>query len=258
MKNHLLLMAFLLISMSFQYSEKPLEIGKTYHVMAPSGLKMRATPNGKKLLTIPYNGAVERVDTKNYGELKIEELKDFFIEGHWVKVRYDGQEGYVFGGYLTQFPMPKTLGGEYDYEKYRSSFEYYLKTNFETTTEPFNVKKYNYDCVKTETDDCICGYSQEFANDIYYKNESCSESGLDVYMELPGATLAEAYFIIVALDVNGILQNPNPNPELEGGETKKYDKNKNEISIEADGAGCYPTIRQRRKNSVEIQMYCGC
>jgi hypothetical protein len=256
MKNYLLLMAFLFISMSFQYPEKPLKNGNAYHVMAPSGLKMRATPNGKKLLTIPYNSAVERVDDKNYGELKVEELKDFFIEGHWVKVRYDGQEGYVFDGYLTQFPMPKAINAEYDYKKYRSSFEYYLKTNFEATTEPFNIE-YNYDCVKTDEEDCICTYSQEFGNDIYYK-ETCSEGGFELYVELTGVTLAEAYFIIVALDVNGALRNPNPNPELEQGEIKKYDKITNEISIEADGAGCYPTIRQRRKNSVEIQMYCGC
>jgi hypothetical protein len=71
MKNIILLIAILVISTAFQTVSTTSD-SSTYHVMATSGLKMRVTPNGKKLLTIPYNGEVEKInDGKSYGDLTV-------------------------------------------------------------------------------------------------------------------------------------------------------------------------------------------
>jgi hypothetical protein len=245
-KNIILILLIITTSTAFQTASTTSD-SSTYHVMATSGLKMRATPSGKKLLTIPYNGEVEKInDGKSYGDLTVTELKDFKIKGEWVKVRYDGQEGFVFSGFLTQFPMPD-LDMKIDWEKYRSDFDAYFSQFFTQKGEKFNKRYYTLDS-KQE-----CGYSLEYEEGHFYKYESCNEISSQYDIEIVGVTLVEAYFIIKALDLNDIKNSKDKPIEL-----YKYDALTKTIIEDPDGAGCWLSLKQRKRNSVIIDMGCGC
>jgi hypothetical protein len=245
MKN-IILIFLLLISLTAFQTATTTSDSSTYHVMATSGLKMRATPSGKKLLTIPYNGEVEKInDGKSYGDLTVTEIKDFKIKGEWVKVRYDGQEGFVFSGFLTQFLMPD-LDMKYDYEKYSSEFEAYFDKKFNQKGEKFNLRTY-------DGQGEACGYSVEYEEGHFYRHESCNESGGQYDIEIEGITLIEAYFVIKALDLNNMKEYKGKPFEL-----YKYDVKTKIINEDPDGAGCWLSLKQRKRNSVIIDMGCGC
>lgn len=253
MKNSILLMLLCLITMSFQFDDKQ-TFSEKYSVMAVSGLKMRATPNGKQLLTIPYNGKVEKIEAKGYGDLNVEELKDFFIKGEWVKIKYNGKEGFVFSGYLTSFPIPEMVGEDIDYTEYDSEFMHYLQKKFEALGEKYDyLYEDNSDYKDPNSDPYKCGYSQVYSNNILYKKDGCEKGGKE-YLKIKGITMIEAYFILRALDVNHTVEYPNN----KNGLTRTYNKVENIIYIEAAEAGCYPTIKQLPDNTIEIDMWCGC
>jgi hypothetical protein len=240
----------------FEVEKEQFELNEDFHVMATSGLRMRATPElkGKTILTIPYDGLVERVDNNDYGTLEIEEIKDFKINGNWIKVRYDGKEGYVFDGFLTKFPLPKIVTYmDYDNRKYDSPFSYYLRTKVGGVSEKYDTEKYQ-GCESKLESDCICAYSQDFGP-ISYIVEYCSEKGGGYELKTEGLSLAEVYFIIKALDLNNLQLS---NEHFEDSESITYDKTAKEIYFEADGAGCYTTIKKGSDNTISLDIYCGC
>ncbi len=75
------------------------------NVVAPSGLKMRATPamDGEVLYVIPSRSAV--VLSNNEMILPVED-EIGYMKGSWLYVQYEGQEGYVFDAFLTNLPLP--------------------------------------------------------------------------------------------------------------------------------------------------------
>ena len=245
MKNiiTILIISFLASSFTFK-NEQPVGDSNSYHVMALSGLKMRDLPSlkGKKILTIPYNGEVEVIAT-GFGALKVKELEDFYIEGEWVQVSYNGKEGYVFNGYLTQFPLPD-LNMKLDFKNYKTAIEQYLGTKFHPKGDKFNETTWSSNC--KEKNSCICGYSLKYVNNILFKYESCNEEGLEYNIEIQNITLTEAYFIIRALNLNEASE------EL----TRSYDKNT--ISEYPNGAGCSIKINQKTINIIQIGMTCSC
>ncbi len=255
------------------------ELNENFHVMALSGLRMRATPElkGKTILTIPYDAAVEQVDNGDYGILEVEEIKDFVVKGNWMKVRYEGKEGYVFNGYLTQFPMPNgsdylkkegyvfdgfltkfplpevLINGDYDYKKYESSFDYYFRTKVGSASEKYNIEKYR-DCEPVSENDCICGYTQDFGSIVFSKS-SCSESSMDELIKIKNISLTEAYFIIKAMDLNNVT---STDPNYQASEDVNYYKEEDSIYFEAEGAGCYSTLKGVSEDEIEIEISCGC
>lgn len=259
MKTYFPLLIASIIMLSFQYSTIQSNLDKDYlFVMAPSGLKMRATPNGKKLLIISYNAKVERLDKESYGTLTVEEIKGFNISGDWVKVKYNGQIGYVFDGYLTQFVLPEK-GIEYeDYKTYTSEYDYYLKKNFKPSSKRYALIKQEKeeDCVLAEFENCVCGYSQDFSSNITYSYWHCGEAkGLEENLKIEGVTLSEAYFMVRVI-------NPNSETYYNGKKQEPkeiiiYDRSKKTIEIAPEGAGCGTTIKQT-DTGVEISMFCGC
>lgn len=73
--------------------------GKTYQVIAPSGMNMRAeaSTKGKVVAKVPLGAFVTLTDEegRSYGDLTVDKIK-----GHWVKAKYEGTEGYMFSGYF--------------------------------------------------------------------------------------------------------------------------------------------------------------
>jgi Bacterial SH3 domain len=94
---------------------------KTHYVIANSGLKLRKTPdtNGKVLDLAPFGSKVEviTIDTGVYGKVEYspkakrdtlgllipakENQEAIYHIGYWWKVKYQGQVGYMFSGFLT-------------------------------------------------------------------------------------------------------------------------------------------------------------
>lgn len=226
------------------------EVSENFYVMVPSGLKLREKPNGDKIKTIPYRAEVERIGMKTFGTLEVEEVKGLKVKGDWIKVRYKGKEGYVFNGFLTKYKMPKQVKG-YDYEKYNSIFDYYLTTTYDKDGDKYNVEKMK-DCIDENPIHCYMAYTQDYQNgDIKYHYEFTGTS-LDENLTFRGMTLIEAYFLIKAMDLNGAS-----NTEYDVKEIITYDKTKNMISFEVDGAGCYSDIKEEG-DDVVISIFCGC
>ncbi|MBO0934392.1 hypothetical protein [Fibrella aquatilis] len=90
-------------------SAQPLKVGDKVYSHAPNGLTLRKTPakDGLKVALIPYNAAPLLVLTLPDPTTRFaaESIGTFAIEGGWMNVRTrDGQEGYLFSGYLSTHP----------------------------------------------------------------------------------------------------------------------------------------------------------
>ncbi len=90
---------------------------KYSYVAALSGMNMRSTPDlkGDIIQLVKYNDKVE-IQEKTGIKLEVEG-----IEGEWVKVKNQTQEGYVFGGFLLDFELP-TLDPSVGIENYLSTY----------------------------------------------------------------------------------------------------------------------------------------
>jgi len=80
--------------------------GQKLSIVAPSGLSLRDAPNqmGRIIDVIEFG---EQVTVINSSELVCKSDKIEWVEGNWILVNYQGQEGYMFDGYLTDLPLPK-------------------------------------------------------------------------------------------------------------------------------------------------------
>ena len=74
------------------------------NVIAPFGLTMRMSPhiNGEVIKVIPYG---EEVVVTHIDSVSNTHTVDY-VSGTWVMVSHDGDEGYVFDGFLTHLPIP--------------------------------------------------------------------------------------------------------------------------------------------------------
>lgn len=101
MKNLIAFLTFVFFSGPMMGHNGP-ELG-TMQVYAPSGLKLRIHPStdGEVLKVIPYGDKVAILDEMPQKE-RIE-----WMSGHWMKVEHQGTEGFLFGGFISELPMPK-------------------------------------------------------------------------------------------------------------------------------------------------------
>lgn len=106
------LIAILVILFSTtSYSNSPQFVeGELLSVMTPSGLTLRVAPdkNSEELIVIPFTDQV--LVLKQTATTKVEKID--WVEGQWLFVDYEGIEGYIFDGYLSNLAIPK-----YDFEK---------------------------------------------------------------------------------------------------------------------------------------------
>ena len=77
--------------------------GRTF-VFAPSGLNLRASAdaNSEKLATVSRGTAVEVLAAPAANDMTVDNLT-----GGMAKVKVNGQEGYMFSGYLCRAPFPE-------------------------------------------------------------------------------------------------------------------------------------------------------
>lgn len=78
---------------------------KYLNVLAVNGLNMRSQPDSKaRIVTKVMYGKRVEVMEKTKTELQLGWIKD-----NWIKVKYRGREGYIFGGYLSELAAPTGL-----------------------------------------------------------------------------------------------------------------------------------------------------
>lgn len=131
--------------------------GDTLFIIAHTGLNVRSDPGlvGKVLSAIPYGHKLIVKEEKlpfpwfNTDSVQIFEsyswykagnaaTAPYWIKGKWVKVAYNGMEGYVFDGFLSKSkPLSKKENGWYE------SFERYIRGNYELK-DSIQVKYYSY------------------------------------------------------------------------------------------------------------------
>ena len=157
---------------------------RTSRVYAPSGLKLRVHPNteGEILKIIPYGDKVIVM------EEMLENERIEWMSGHWVKVQHEGAEGYLFGGFLSELPMPKE-----DFEL--------TQDDLGITYPLLSWAEHNYDEIRTA--DTLLG-------EQIHKITQYMESGIrltrrdtkydfTVIMEIEDGSVEEAYNLVRSL-----------------------------------------------------------
>ena len=108
----------LLLTLSGLAQEEFLILPATYRVTSLNGLNMRMNPHIESviLMAIPYAEEVEVLENKSYGEFTQGQHQmygfdnisyDISVTGHWVKVAYQGKQGFVFSPYLIYATPPR-------------------------------------------------------------------------------------------------------------------------------------------------------
>ena len=107
MKNiWLVLLVILTIPLASAHS--PWSEGQVLNVFASSGLKLRALPNRQSevLDIVKFGDQVIVLNTFDFCEDRADRIE--WMDGHWIYVEFDGLEGYLFDGYLSDLPFPGT------------------------------------------------------------------------------------------------------------------------------------------------------
>ena len=87
-------------------NENPLEEGGQAYVHSPNGLNLRKGPSltAPRIVQMPYGSEVEVLSEPNTAQ----NINFEYLVGPWVHVKYQQQEGYAFGGYLSHLPTPSS------------------------------------------------------------------------------------------------------------------------------------------------------
>jgi len=78
---------------------------ETVYVTAPSGLTLREAPNvnARIIEIIPFGESISVVIEES---VEMESQRIDWIDGQWIKVSFEGEEGFVFDGFLSHLPVP--------------------------------------------------------------------------------------------------------------------------------------------------------
>ncbi len=103
MKNLLTLTLLLIATAAFAIGNYT--TNDELYVYAPSGLKLRSTPDGETVLaTIPFGAKLKVLEQRKV----LPQIKTVDgLNGYWAKISYEGKTGYIFDGYLSFLPTPK-------------------------------------------------------------------------------------------------------------------------------------------------------
>lgn len=184
MRTLLLLLLCLGLVVPNAHSIGAYKAGDQLYVWAMRGLNLRATPDakGKKITLLPFSTAVT-VLGESLKKLKFEtqEISGYTLKGHWVKVKVDGQTGFIFDAYLSK--MRPWTGQELEESQGLTDL----------VSAPFGPSLSK--TVDPMEDGVVEAYTVTYAQDASAAY-SQYEGGLTVKMVLPkGATLEEAYLL---------------------------------------------------------------
>lgn len=121
----------LLTSTTILANNKPAE-GTLLQVNAQSGLKLRAEPtlNSAVLDIMPYGSFVSLQEFEAFNVVDRVDWND----GNWIRVDYNGVEGWAFDGFLTAFEVPQgKLETVYEDMDFLYPLEFWMRSQFAAT-----------------------------------------------------------------------------------------------------------------------------
>jgi len=260
--KHLLftILSFCWISTTFgieQYTA-----GESLHIWAISGLNMRATPDaqGEKVLNLPYGATVKVVDTQpyanpfSYAMVKSEGFGtpvNWVVDGYWVQVEYQGQEGYVFDGYLGKLPVCSDEPEKHPYfnldlfKEYGAAHWGGLKEERKETV--IDLEMADPDKGRTDT------YQITFKNGGYVEDIEEGYSGY-ITLLIKDISLEEGYLFFNALTGFEYKQKKHSGSNAWG--MRLSSQKPNELFFMSEGGGSIQI--QKVADGVMIQMGGGC
>ena len=184
------------------------QAGDELHVWAASGLNMRKAPalQSEVIAAIPFGAAVISRSNKTINEYQYHSQqhtdrgttfddKPFAVKlrGNWVKVSYNGVEGFVFDAYLSSWaPLsdPGAFTSVSDYFKQVCDTAIYLERRDTVTT---------------------LGTERIVFSNGGYVSSYFHTGGFGFQMNLPEYSVEEAYLLLLHLNkqVSGIIQDEN-------------------------------------------------
>lgn len=150
------------------------------YVGAISGLNMRTAPSIKadKIINIPFGKQVqviEQLPEANPFTYKMlsDKKTNWLVEGHWVKVAFEQQMGYVFSGYLCRLPMISTTPSHHPYFQIEILKEY-ATNNWEGVKEESRTTSYSpaYNDHAIDDKEIFKSYKLIFKDGSYYEQIS--------------------------------------------------------------------------------------
>jgi Bacterial SH3 domain len=197
------------------------------YVHAANGLVLRKTPSkeGEKITTLAYKSlAVQVLETvTTAGNYIAERFEGKNIEGNWLRVRSsDGQEGFLFGGYLSKYPPVAVFASDVE-----------ILDQFYRTISPI---KGGHE--KTEQAHALDGYVQHYANGARF-DSATFPGGVAYLLDIPAGVLGfqEAFVMLRAL----LFLRPE---EVES----SFDRAKNAFVAVHEGEGYVNLIVSERPN----------
>ena len=151
-KNALLILGILFIILGTLKSENipnHFEQGAYLNVIATSGLNMRIEPNGSSLTlkTIPF-GAQVKVLSSDYECLETQDIG--WVTGTWIKVDFEGDQGYVFDGFLSPLSTPEKK----NFVEYEESFiilmHNWVHDNYKSSLAPDTISSETSYTIRTD------------------------------------------------------------------------------------------------------------
>lgn len=147
-------------------------------VIAFSGLKLRHSPDSesKVLRIIPFGERLKLIEKQDSSFL-VE-----WLEGGWSKVRFEGEEGYVFDAFLTPLPVPVN---NYELSQNDADISFPIMA---WTEHNFRIEEIN-DTIHYNNHEKIV---QHFQDGIILSRKS-GEHAFQVNLVIPGIRLGDAY-----------------------------------------------------------------
>ena len=235
MKNLSLLFLGILITLNLSATTDPaLNQGDKLFVVAQSGINARAFPSTDHgvLFGIGYGEKVEVVDAGFEESVFIDEMN-----GHWIKVSYGNNVGYVFDGYLSKLPPM-------EYNELESSGDYIDQIkNYALTQLGSSMPKVTYN-------NLINGEGA-FKIDIYNLKKGCQYveynywEGMDVELQMSNLRNSEVGHLLNKLFGENANFDALEVPGLEQGGTIQF----------STEDGFYVTIRKlENKYSIFLEV----
>ena len=254
MKNLITLLLCLISTLAF--SIDMYHKGDELFVHAPSGLKLRAIPDGDAVITVPYGSKLKVLQDKI---LKPSKIVDG-LHGCWAKVDFDGKTGFIFDGYLSFLPAPKD---------YHASLLDYCQSMFEKTT-PMLISSFD-DCYDEDmvgsTENTVQVFKYKDKTIVYSKN--LGYEWTDECVTITGISNEEAYLITTYIyreqikkagdyfKTNGYPANISPEAYTKYVQYPKIDCFM--LQLNTDGCDENLKINKRMRDNVAcIHWYSGC
>jgi len=189
------------------YSIDSYESNETLNVLTISGIRLRDKPEGNVLQTISYGSKVVTLESKNYNYPKTVEG----IKGSWVKVRFNGNVGYVFDGFLSSLPAPSLS----------DDLKSYLKREFKLLSSEMPLAFLRDNDLGPSGSNVIFF---EWKNQQGAYSEHFYYEGGGEYLSIPGVSIEEGYLLMRIIKRENIGHAKTELAKFEGFDARPYEQ----------------------------------